>query len=291
METEGDACGGRTKTLEGLGEKKGARKAVKCRALIVHPLFSNSKRIEAISKTEYKRSVAVRFIGIPLVLDLAQYDLFGSKSVGTGGTLWYVENILAEYVIRRLAKKTDRFCAIELGCGASPVAGMALWALGLDVVFTDLKECLNRTRENLRRNASAVLKTSRLLNRAPGKVHVEELMWGTKDVPREVAAHGPFDLILCSDCIYQRKLHPLLVQTLSTLLTKNNCCMLAYQTRDSAVERAFFCDVLAKTDMKHKPISIKDIVKEMLPLWPLPMQEFLSKKDPDDYFKVYSISL
>uniref|UniRef100_A0A7S2X9G1 Uncharacterized protein n=2 Tax=Lotharella oceanica TaxID=641309 RepID=A0A7S2X9G1_9EUKA len=269
------------------------KKEVTCRALIVHPLFSNTKRIQAFTSIEYTRTQPLKLMGIPLSLSLLQFDLFGSRSVGTGSTLWYAEVLLAEYLARSLLKdgeelQKDGRCVLELGCGASPVAGMACAAMGIDTVLTDLKECLARTSRNLTRNAKALVACSCLLGRRLGKISLETLSWGKRELPPPIARLDVC-VVLVADCIFNPKLHIILAETLSILLRKGTFALIAHQRRETG-EEAFFSEVLPKHELTHEALPVERIVRDLLPSWPRPMQIFFANHNPKDHYKLNKVT-
>mmetsp|Transcript_24900 Transcript_24900/g.48648 ORF Transcript_24900/g.48648 Transcript_24900/m.48648 type:complete len:310 (-) Transcript_24900:181-1110(-) len=271
--------------------KKGV-KEVTCRALIIHPLFNNTKRVQAFTAIEYTRTQSLDLMGIPLNLSLLQFDLFGSRSVGTGSTLWYAEVLLAEYLARSLKEEgevhKEGTCVLELGCGASPVAGMVCAAMGIDTVLTDLKECLARTSRNLTRNAKALVASSCQMGRRLGKISLESLGWGKRELPPPIARLD-IRVVLVADCIFNPKLHTILAETLSLLLRKDTYALIAHQCRQTG-EEDFFTKVLPQHDLQREALPVGGIVRELLPSWPRPMQLFFADRNPKDHYKLNKIT-
>ena len=97
-----------------------------------------------------------------------------------------------------------------------------LHALGARVVLTDMACNLPLLRANAAANASRLLMPAQSALRenvsdhgAPAKVI--DLTWGGKELPSEVTAAGPFDLILATDVLYSREAVAPLVDTLVLL--------------------------------------------------------------------------
>jgi hypothetical protein len=81
---------------------------------------------------------------------------------------WFSEIVLAEYLAKRfkasivdpdIAGPTRRKSVLELGCGVAPASGMLAFALGYDVVFTDMSAVLPALRRNFEINAQILLES------------------------------------------------------------------------------------------------------------------------------------
>lgn len=92
---------------------------------------------------------------------------------------------------------------LELGCGMG-LAGMVCAALGADVVLTDRPdptEGLQVLEDNARFNF--VGPSMRPPGPGSGRVSVRPFTWGEEDAQALLAEEGQFDLVICSDCVYQ----------------------------------------------------------------------------------------
>lgn len=172
--------------------------------------------------------VDVSFQSIPIDLKFEQQSIFGE--VGTGGGVWHSELIMAEMCVRELHKFVKRTIrplrVLELGCGVAPAAGLVSLALGCDVLLTDMGHILPHVEANIRLNHSSVVQireergipSNGLISRI--SCDTESLLFGTPLPPR-VLAMCPFDLVICSDCVFRSELHDPLASTLQQLLMQN----------------------------------------------------------------------
>jgi len=148
----------------------------------------------------------------------------------TGNRIWDAGRVLA----RLLECGNEMLCVpvaglrvLELGSGTG-IGGLAAAAVGASkVVLTDKSE-----------EALPLLKANARENGFDAVVHVRRLEWGSEMEMEEVAALGPFDLIVGSDLLYTPEAVPALLQTLERLCTAQTEVLLVYPRRYT--EQIFF---------------------------------------------------
>jgi hypothetical protein len=172
--------------------------------------------------------VDVSLCSVPMALKFEQQSVFGDA--GTGGGVWHSELIMAQRCVREVSsrpKSSSRpLRVLELGCGVAPAAGLVSLAMGCDVLFTDMEHLLPHVEANIRLNHSSIVQLreerglpfSGAISRS--SCDTESLLFGTPLSPR-VLAMCPFDLVLCSDCVFREELHDPLGYTLQQLLIQN----------------------------------------------------------------------
>ncbi|EJF63020.1 hypothetical protein DICSQDRAFT_83873 [Dichomitus squalens LYAD-421 SS1] len=142
-------------------------------------------------------------------------------SPGCGGIAWPAGEVLSSYIARKgsLEGKT----VLELGSGTGLV-GLVAGHLGARVWITDQAPLLD------------IMKRNVALNNLDGRVTVAEFNWGE---PTPAGIPKP-DLILAADCVYFEPAFPLLVQTLTDLVTDPSTEVLfCYKKRRKADKRFF----------------------------------------------------
>eukprot|EP00435_Cladocopium_sp_Y103_P068428 s1200_g31.t1 len=111
--------------------------------------------------------------------------------------------------------------------------------LSMPVTLTDVP----RVMPLLARNAAlaSVPDVSKVNGVAPAvppmpNIQVRSLLWGEAEAKKFLEQHGPFDLILCCEVVYQlpQKVWEALQQTLRQLLVPGGRVVFAYQHRDGA---------------------------------------------------------
>ncbi|EPQ59520.1 hypothetical protein GLOTRDRAFT_55609, partial [Gloeophyllum trabeum ATCC 11539] len=145
-------------------------------------------------------------------------------SPGCGGLAWPAGEVLASYLARRgrgsLAGKT----VLELGSGTGLV-GLVAGLLGGKTWITDQLPLLE------------IMKTNININKLACCVEAAELNWG-EPIPDSIP--WPPDLILAADCVYFEPAFPLLVETLSELVSDPRTEVLfCYKKRRKADKRFF----------------------------------------------------
>lgn len=255
-----------------------------------------------------------------LVITLEQQDIWGP--LDTGGALWYADRVMSEYLAfdcLASGRETDlpmpsRGLALVLGCGIAPLSGLVAAALGWDVVLTDLGDLLPLCQRNVDRNLEAIRGT---LGRQES-IKVMELPFG-EDEPLTAAlgAAGcdpnqpsgralgqdagkegeapPRLLVLCSDCLWQRVLHRLLLTTVAAALQRaassGAYALVAWQARDPVGEASFV--QLAETEygLKIEPVDILEVLARVQ--WPAQVRkEFLAPGvDLSKQFLLYRLTI
>uniref|UniRef100_A0A7S1NIU1 C2HC zinc finger plants domain-containing protein n=1 Tax=Eutreptiella gymnastica TaxID=73025 RepID=A0A7S1NIU1_9EUGL len=272
-----------TDTVEEEDESKedsGGASSAHIRAACMQPTFHNI--------------ITVNLGSMPLSFRLEQQDIFGPLS--TGGALWAGELVLAEWLVLELehlrGKRSQDWPlkVVELGCGSCPVAGMVAAALGCrEVVLTDLREVLPAVRHNVGLNRSALVEAATQSFRTLGHMRVEELSWGAHAcLGGGSDTDTPLDLVICSDCVFRKDLHPLLADTLLSLLLPGSAALLAYQQRDTEVEAAFFCE-LDQRALAYDRLDLNEVLEVIRGSW---LQESADAASPplEECYRLFCIT-
>ena len=111
---------------------------------------------------------------------------------------------------------------LELGAGLG-VAGLGAALLGGDVVLTDLEDVVPRTTSRIARHRS-------LIDAAGGKAVALAYDWG-KPLPADVAARGPFDVIVAADSVYRQDLLAPFLTALNALAEAETEVYVAHKRR------------------------------------------------------------
>lgn len=209
----------------------------RARTAMLAPTFHNATRYSFVHAP-----------GLEFVFE--QQSVFGDCD--TGGALWFSEIVVAEWLARR---GPGRGRLLELGCGAAPAAGLAAFAAGWDVVFTDVAAVLPSTRRNIEVNAAAC---GRPLN-DPNALDLLAFDWNGP-LPDRVALLAPsFATIVVSDCLFRATYHAPLARTLAALLAAAGPAapeiLVAFQLRDDA-DLLFFTHALPYFGLRGDRIDI-----------------------------------
>jgi predicted nicotinamide N-methyase len=153
----------------------------------------------------------------------------------TGARVWDSAFVLAHLADQRPAGWWVSRRVLELGCGCG-AAGLATAALGARVVLTDLVPDLAR------HNAAANFPEG-------SRPVVEQLAWGDGPGLERVAAHGPFDVVLAADVLYNTYCWPALADTIRRLSGPQTEVLLASTRRSSVGDDAFFAAAAAGAPM------------------------------------------
>lgn len=156
-----------------------------------------------------------------VVAAIAAEDDAGERLNPYFGTLWPASIALGEYLDERGGVAGKR--TLDLGCGVGLV-GLVAARLGADVTFADI---MPEAVELARRNAAA--------NALPGRFMYFDL--------REAAASaGHFDLVLCSDLLYEKWKPAAIATALTHLLAPGGTALIADPNRPSGDSFAAFAD-------------------------------------------------
>ncbi|KAI0723442.1 putative methyltransferase-domain-containing protein [Earliella scabrosa] len=168
-------------------------------------------------------------VSAPVTIKLAV-----DASPGCGGIAWPAGEVLANYIVHRGSLEGRN--VLELGSGTGLV-GLVAGVLGARVWITDQAPLLDIMKQNVR------------LNKLESCVTVAELNWG-EPIPPDIPKP---DLILAADCVYFEPAFPLLVQTLTDLVTdKSTDVLFCYKKRRKADKRFF---TLLKRDFTWEDVS------------------------------------
>jgi predicted nicotinamide N-methyase len=158
--------------------------------------------ISATSNSEVERAVNVRFAGKELVVSMLMEEheiapvFDGAAWAGT--LLWDAAVLAIQYMEETVGAEALRGARVlELGCG-SGIPGMCCRLLGAgSVVLTEQAELVRLLRQNLASNAAALDLGD------GGAIVAEELFWGEAAAAECGTTHGPFDFVVCCDCVYE----------------------------------------------------------------------------------------
>lgn len=224
--------------------------------------------------------------GLAISLSFQQQSIFGS--ISTGGALWHSELVLAEYCAKEEFSPSGLHPArvLELGCGVAPCAGLVCLAKGCDVLFTDLRSVLPFVEGNIRLNHAAVVAaraplragagltepglTEPGLSSGPGlsrsSCDTQELVFG-EALSCRVVAMQPFELVICSDCVFRTDLHEPLGQTLKLLLSgpsteSARCrCIVAFVLRDP-LDMNFFHTTCPRLGLNAIAVPVGELIRD-----------------------------
>ncbi|PKA61235.1 hypothetical protein AXF42_Ash006132 [Apostasia shenzhenica] len=213
-------------------------------------IIAISKEVSSRRQQSIRATGAMKFKDSPVIeltvgsaaLSFEQDN--GSFQVGT--SVWPCSLVLAKFVDRWLPSSSSSSSiepqnpnpylsllsfagkrAVELGSGCGP-AGIALTALGLDIVLTDIAPVMPALRRNIKRNRPALPKNPK---RA-------QLHWNSADQIR--ALNPPFDLVIAADVVYMEDSAAQLVSAMDALVAPDGAVLLGYQLRSPEAHRVFW---------------------------------------------------
>ena len=122
---------------------------------------------------------------------------------------------------------------LELGSGTG-IVGTAtkLYCPSFEVVLSDLESNLDLIKKNAQTNGLSVTSDEN-----DGSVSVVSIPWGNKETSLK---YGIFDLVLCSDTVYETEALPLFLRTLLWVTQKDSLVYIAYRRRVDEREIPFF---------------------------------------------------
>ncbi|KAG9050666.1 hypothetical protein FS837_003393 [Tulasnella sp. UAMH 9824] len=144
----------------------------------------------------------------------------------------------AQPLLRRVSLETAR--VLELGAGIGLLA-CALGPLTGHYTVTDIEALVPLLRKNVSRSVPSS-------SGQPARVEVTDFDWvALQNAPKsrrsavfDVEEHGPFDLVLCCDCIYNTELVPPLVEAINYATTSSGTVVLVVaELREEDVLREF----------------------------------------------------
>jgi len=283
--------------------------------------------VRALLSPLCQENVVVTLGSFPgLVFNFEQRDVSGHSD--TGGALWYADRVMAEYLVFETMLVNSRLSeaplggvcdgrpaalsgalghsVLVLGCGGAPLSGLVASVLGWDVVLTDLVEVLPQAQRNVELNRD-VIQATRLGtdHRAGPYICVKALPFGDHaalsavlGITESEVQCGTSDrrlLVLCSDCMWQHKLHRPQLETIAAALRRakrgSASAIVSYQARDPAIEELFF--QIAREEFGLVPVRVD--LKHVLPLvaWPAQVRE-ICRADPTyltEIFLIYHLTL
>eukprot|EP00928_Gymnodinium_smaydae_P054327 TRINITY_DN3811_c1_g1_i1.p1 TRINITY_DN3811_c1_g1~~TRINITY_DN3811_c1_g1_i1.p1 ORF type:complete len:388 (+),score=109.83 TRINITY_DN3811_c1_g1_i1:138-1166(+) len=270
----------------------------------------------------YEAVVRVELGSLPgLAFEFEQEDIFGP--LDTGGALWYADRVMAEYLAAcapgapaspaplTAAAGADsagaaRDVALVLGCGGAPLSGLVACALGWEVIVTDLGVVLRLIEKNIDRNMPA-MQASLPPGRRP-LIKSIELPFGDDEALAAALGIADVDsvaggarlgrlLVLCSDCVWQRPLHDLLLQTYASALRRSPVAggieaLIAFQARNPEVEASFLALARSERFGFHvEPVDIGETLRRVR--WPAQVKGTMLTPGTDlnEHFMMYKLSL
>jgi predicted nicotinamide N-methyase len=186
--------------------------AVQLLQKVTDSISTECKTAETLHVEQIGNTVCVRLLGQHIVLNQCV-----STSSLIGSYLWPSAVILSKYIVSQYnaaPQNTEvavqsQLRVLELGAGIGLVSAVAL-ALGWHVVSTDRPTVTTLLQANLVTAAAACTSSG-------GSATVVPYSWG--DNTAELLAAGPYDIVLCADCVYAESSIPLLMSTLQQVRT------------------------------------------------------------------------
>ena len=174
-------------------------------------------------------------------------QLYQDTLPGFAGVIWDSAFVLARHIANSwggaAALKGKK--VVEIGCGVA-LPALTSAACGAKALLTDQLPALAIPTANAAANASR-------LAAAGGSAHVAELCWGQGHEPALLERHGPFDYVLCSDCVYANEAFESLAATLQALCTpKKSVVLLSFKERKmngrgSGCDIALFFEIIERS--------------------------------------------
>eukprot|EP00953_Heterococcus_sp_UTEX-ZZ885_P004929 3139-Heterococcus_DN1.PRE.2 len=194
--------------------------------------------------------VSVRLHGQRIILNQCV-----SSSSLIGSYLWPSAVILSKYIATQYTPQNTvvatkpQLRVLELGAGIGLVSAVAL-ALGWNVVSTDRERVTTLLQANLVAAAAACASSG-------GSATVVPYSWG--DNTAELLAAGPFDIVLCADCVYAESSIPLLMSTLLQVCTSGAATTVTMTNEMRSTFDAFTRKASAYFDVQDVHVSESDL--------------------------------
>jgi predicted nicotinamide N-methyase len=182
--------------------------------------------------------------------------------------LWFAELVLAEWMASTapVCRDKQRQIVLELGCGVAPVAALCSLSMGYDVVLTDLASVLPYAQRNVELNCQQLVKIrNQPVSLSRNDLDLLPLDW-TEPLPSRILDLCPLiTFVICSDCLFQNKMHEPLATTLASLFRYGKSGMKAivvFQKR-SEEDLLFFTEVLPRAGLRSEQQDIRALLSEM----------------------------
>ncbi|EQC39179.1 hypothetical protein SDRG_03385 [Saprolegnia diclina VS20] len=167
-----------------------------------------------------------------------EIELHQDMAVGVGGVLWNCGRALIQVLCR--CPEYVRSCRVlELGSGTGGVGLAAAHLKPTTLLLTDLASIVPLTLRNTKAAVAASAPVEKLWSKQALCVGVYQ--WGTK--PPHA---GPWDTILCADCLYDEAVFTDFTATLHDVVGPPTTVLLAYKQRLPEREMALL-ECLAET--------------------------------------------
>ena len=178
-----------------------------------------------------------------LLRDYRELVIQEDSAGGVGGSVWDAAlSLFEEIQDRGAAGELQGRRLVDLGAGTG-VLGLCAAAHGAaEVLLTDRFDTVALLRFNSALNAEA----------AGGRVECRELEWGSG---QEAGLRPPFDLVVASECIYNMRYAPALLETINALSGAATTVLFAYASRNQPEEERWFAEDVAK-DWAVKSVQI-----------------------------------
>ena len=221
-----------------------------CTQLIVHPTFSEGLLSVVIPTLRTKRDIVVVFKGKgPKLYTFRQ----GKDIDNVGKVVWASGIFLAQYLANGIASVRGKR-AVELGCGAAPLASLVLGELGCRTISTDgMDDVLALAKINIDSNWQGQLHPT-----YASRPKCTVLRWGNEAEIDHVLKDGVFDNVIAADVIYMEKAHTALLATLSKITDETSEVYIAFQIRLHAFEGKFFTETVHRFGFHHEIVWTND---------------------------------
>ncbi len=208
----------------------------------------------------------------------AMHELDGSTAVviveqhgaQLGSSLWHSALPLCDWLYSNLRlwgdrSRSRRILELGAGCGTCGIAAAMAPPGGHTVVLTDKAEVCDHLQRNVAANGAAVLA-------AGSSVHVAPLLW-RHALPQSVVwtewdavkRHGPFDVIIACECVYELPLLEALIDTIAHGAAEYARAVEAGRARASAeATMDDFCTIVLGFCRRGGSLCPPEAVEEML---------------------------
>lgn len=190
-----------------------------------------------------------------------------------GSSLWHSALPLCDWLYssdsRVWGHRSRRILELGAGCGTCGIAAALAArssAAGHAVVLTDKPEVCEHLRRNVAANAAAI-------QAAGSSVHVAPLLW-RRTIPvqrdeawtewEELKQHGPFDLIIACECVYELPLLAALIDTIAHGAAEYARLAGADRAASAPAPEPDYCLIVLGFCRRGGPLCPPEAVEEML---------------------------